>query len=77
MKRTASRTVYENRWMTVREDAIQRKDGSRGIYGVVEKADFALVIPFDGDAFYLVEQYRYRPDSRNTSPVGRRRGSAD
>jgi 8-oxo-dGTP pyrophosphatase MutT (NUDIX family) len=50
--------------MTVREDAIERPDGSRGIYGVVEKADFALVIPFDGEGFYLVEQYRY--------PVGAR-----
>lgn len=59
MRKTASRTVYENRWMTVREDEIERADGSRGIYGIVEKADFALVIPFDGDAFYLVEQYRY------------------
>ncbi len=64
MRKTASRTVYENRWMTVREDAIQRADGSSGVYGVVEKADFALVIPFDGEGFYLVEQYRY--------PVGAR-----
>ena len=64
MKKTGSRTVYENRWMTVREDAIERPDGSSGVYGVVEKADFALVIPFDGDGFYLVEQYRY--------PVGAR-----
>ncbi len=50
--------------MTVREDAIERADGSTGIYGVVEKPDFALVIPFDGEALYFVEQYRY--------PVGAR-----
>ncbi len=64
MRTTASRTVYENRWMTVREDTIERADGSSGIYGVVEKPDFALVMPFDGAGFYLVEQYRY--------PVGAR-----
>jgi len=64
MRKTASRIVYENRWMTVREDEIERADGSSGIYGVVEKADFALVIPFDGAGFYLVEQHRY--------PVGAR-----
>lgn len=64
MRKTASRVVYENRWMTVREDAIERADGSSGIYGVVEKPDFALVVPFEGDAVYLVEQYRY--------PVGAR-----
>lgn len=61
---TASRVVYENRWMRVREDQIERADGSAGVYGVVEKLDFSLVIPLDGDGFYLVEQYRY--------PVGAR-----
>jgi len=33
-----TRIVYENRWMRVREDGIRRRDGSSGIYGVVEKA---------------------------------------
>jgi ADP-ribose pyrophosphatase len=30
-----TRVVYENRWMRVREDAIRRRNGSEGIYGVV------------------------------------------
>ena len=38
---TSTRLVYENRWMRVREDTIRRRDGSTGIYGVVEKLDFA------------------------------------
>jgi 8-oxo-dGTP pyrophosphatase MutT (NUDIX family) len=54
-----SREVYANSWMTVREDSIRRADGSPGIYGVVDKPDYALVIPADGDRFHLVEQYRY------------------
>jgi 8-oxo-dGTP pyrophosphatase MutT (NUDIX family) len=54
-----SRVVYENRWMRVREDAIVRADGSAGIYGVVEKPAFALVVPVDADGLWLVEQYRY------------------
>ena len=33
--------VYKNRWMTLREDAIIRSDGSTGRYSVVEKPDFA------------------------------------
>ncbi|NUS10346.1 MAG: NUDIX hydrolase [Streptomyces sp.] len=46
--------------MTVREDEVQRPDGSPGLYGVVDKPDFALVIPRDADGgFHLVEQYRY------------------
>jgi len=60
-----SREVYRNAWMTVREDDIRRPDGSAGIYGVVDKPDYALVIPLDGDRLHLVEQFRY--------PLGLRR----
>ncbi|WP_182544424.1 NUDIX domain-containing protein [Halosaccharopolyspora lacisalsi] len=56
---TGSRQVYANPWMTVREDAIRRADGSEGIYGVVDKPDYALVLPLDGDRLRLVEQFRY------------------
>lgn len=56
----SSRLVYENRWMRVREDEILRQDGSRGIYGVVEKTDFvAIVAVEDNGDLHLVEQYRY------------------
>ena len=55
----SSRRVYENRWMSVREDRVERRDGSSGSYGVVDKPDFALVIPAEPDGFHLVEQYRY------------------
>jgi 8-oxo-dGDP phosphatase len=51
--------------MTVREDRIRHPDGTDGIYGVVDKPTYALVIPRDGDRLQLVEQFRY--------PVGRRR----
>jgi ADP-ribose pyrophosphatase len=56
IKTLSSREVYRNRWMTVREDAIRREDGTEGIYGVVCKADFSLVIPYVGGSFFLVEQ---------------------
>ena len=60
IRRRSSRVVYENAWMKVREDEIELADGSQGIYGVVEKPDFALVIPQDADGgLWLVEQYRY------------------
>jgi 8-oxo-dGTP pyrophosphatase MutT (NUDIX family) len=45
--------------MTVREDDIERPDGSAGIYGVVDKPDFACVVPWDGERFWLVRQFRY------------------
>jgi len=59
VERLSSREVYRNRWMTLREDRIRLADGSEGIYGVVSKPDFALVIPRENDSFYLVEQFRY------------------
>jgi len=64
IRRLDSRVVYRNPWMTVREDRIERPDGSSGIYGVVEKPDFALVIPAEKGGFHMVEEYRY--------PIGRR-----
>jgi len=45
--------------MTVREDEVERDNGQRGIYGVVEKHDSAVILPIDGDHIYLVEQFRY------------------
>lgn len=65
MESTGSREVYANSWMRVREDSIVRPDGSTGIYGVVDKPDYALVIPLDADRLHLVEQFRY--------PLGMRR----
>jgi ADP-ribose pyrophosphatase len=58
IRTTSSRTVYSNRWMKVREDQIERADGSSGIYGFIEKPDFVLVIPIEKNDVYLVEQYR-------------------
>lgn len=65
METISSRQVYANSWMTVREDAVRRDDGSDGIFGVIDKPTAAVVIPFDGDRLHLVEQFRY--------PVGERR----
>ena len=62
--RTDRRMVYRNRWMTVWEDQVVFPDGSAGIYGCVDKSDFALIVPFDGSGFYLVEQYRYPVNGR-------------
>jgi len=61
---TSSSVKYKNRWMTVREDEIIRSDGKPGIYGVVEKNDFAVIAPIDGKYIYLVEQYRYPVQKR-------------
>ncbi|WP_319004398.1 NUDIX hydrolase [Mangrovibacter yixingensis] len=59
IKTLSSRTIYQNQWMSLREDSIEREDGSQGIYSVVEKPDFAVILPVEGDQIYVVEQYRY------------------
>jgi 8-oxo-dGDP phosphatase len=51
--------VYESPFLRLREDAIEQPDGTRGVYSVVEKPDFALVVPWDGERVHLVGQYRY------------------
>jgi len=64
VRRLTTGVVYEDPWMRLRRDEIERRDGSRGTYAFVEKPDFAVVIPAENDGFHLVEEYRY--------PIGRR-----
>ena len=60
----ASREVYRNHWMRVREDEILRSNGEKGVYGVVEKDDSAIILPLEGDRIWMIEQFRY--------PIGER-----
>jgi 8-oxo-dGTP pyrophosphatase MutT (NUDIX family) len=60
----ASREVYRNRWMRLREDEILRSNGDKGIYGVVEKHDGAIILPIDEGRVWLVEQFRYTIQER-------------
>ena len=64
IKTLSTRVVYQNKWMTLREDRILRESGNEGIYSVVEKPDFAIVIAVEDGLVHMVEQYRY--------PVGER-----
>lgn len=59
METLDTRQVYENPWMRVREDKVRRLDGSEGIYAVVDKPTYALIVPLDGDRLHMVEQFRY------------------
>ncbi len=60
----ASRRVYANAWMRVREDQVVRPDGAPGIYGVVEPTRLAtgVVALTDAGEVWLVGQYRYATD---------------
>jgi 8-oxo-dGTP pyrophosphatase MutT (NUDIX family) len=60
----SSREVYRNHWLRVREDEILRSNGNKGIYGVVEKHDSAIILPIDQGRVWLVEQFRYTIQER-------------
>jgi len=60
----STRIVYRNPWTTIREDTFERDDGSRGLYGVAEKANYVVVLPLEGASVHLVEQYRYPIQAR-------------
>ncbi|MBA8793233.1 8-oxo-dGTP pyrophosphatase MutT (NUDIX family) [Friedmanniella endophytica] len=56
-----SRVVYENRWITVREDEVVRPDGAPGLYGVLETRSPAVfvVAVTAAEELVLVEVDRY------------------
>ncbi|NNF40948.1 MAG: DNA mismatch repair protein MutT, partial [Woeseiaceae bacterium] len=60
-KKLASRTVYENDWMTVREDHVINPGGGENQYGHVHFKNVAVAIIAldDDDNTWLVGQDRY------------------
>ncbi len=68
IKTISTREVYRNRWTSMREDVIERSNGTRGIYGVVDKDPACIIVPLeqtaDGEFVYLVEQFRYTVQGR-------------
>src|SRR5579885_1281863 len=63
-KTLGSKLVYDNPWISIREDDVLRPDGAPGIYGVVHYKNKAIgVLPIDRDGMVLlVGQYRYPLD---------------
>jgi 8-oxo-dGTP pyrophosphatase MutT (NUDIX family) len=63
--RRSRRVAYDNPWITVWHDKVDRPDGSPGIYGVVHFANAAVgVVVLDPhDRVLLVGQHRYTLDA--------------
>ncbi|HEX8458861.1 MAG TPA: NUDIX hydrolase [Pyrinomonadaceae bacterium] len=56
----STKRIYDNNWISVREDSVVRPDGERGIYGVIHFKNIAIgVLAVEADFIYLVGQYRY------------------
>ncbi|MDT4895978.1 MAG: hypothetical protein QOH25_1055 [Acidobacteriota bacterium] len=62
-QKLASREVYDNVWINVREDSVIRPDNEPGIYGVVHFKNIAIgILAIEDEFIYLVGQYRYALD---------------
>jgi 8-oxo-dGTP pyrophosphatase MutT (NUDIX family) len=62
-KTLSSRTVYQNNWISVREDQVIRPDGNPGIYGVVYVPPSVGILALnERDEAVLVGQWRYTLD---------------
>ena len=59
IEKISSKLVYQNKWMKVYEDQVRFPSGHQGIYGVVDKPNFSLIIPVERNGFFLVRQFRY------------------
>jgi ADP-ribose pyrophosphatase len=59
-KTVSSRPIYQNIWLSLREDLVELPDGRTTIYGVVTSGECAGILPFlDSHTILLVKQYRY------------------
>ncbi|CAI3943438.1 8-oxo-dGTP pyrophosphatase MutT and related house-cleaning NTP pyrophosphohydrolases [Commensalibacter communis] len=59
----SSRIAYENRWLKIREDIIKYPNDLDGMFGIVERNEFAVILPLSTEnnkkTVTLIRQYRY------------------
>ncbi len=59
-KTLATKLIYENPWLRLREDKVIRPDGEEGIYSVVDtRLAVGVIALTEDDEIYLVGQWRY------------------
>lgn len=60
-KVTSTEQIYDNPWISVKEDQVINPSGNPGIYGTVHFKNKAIgIIPIDEEGYtYLIGQYRY------------------
>jgi len=59
-KTLSTRSIYSNKWISLREDLVELPDKRTTIYGVVTCGHCVGILPFvDPDTVLLIRQYRY------------------
>ncbi|QZE14669.1 NUDIX hydrolase [Halosquirtibacter laminarini] len=64
-----SRIVYENRWISVREDRFTTEDGLDMLFGITKVVDGIAVLAVDHDNVYLVDEFKYAVQRRSIEVV--------
>ena len=56
----STKPIYNNKWLSLREDVAELPDGRTTIYGVVTCGPCVGILPFfDSETVLLIRQYRY------------------
>jgi ADP-ribose pyrophosphatase len=59
-KQKSTRQIYQNPWISLREDIVELPNGRTTIYGVVTCSECVGVLPFlDPNTVLMIKQYRY------------------
>ena len=59
-KTVSTKVVYQNPWITVREDEIIRPDGSEGVYGVMESKNSVIIAALnEKNEVYIIRSFKY------------------
>lgn len=62
-KKKSSKEVYTNKYFRITEDEVTTDAGHDLTWYVVRSGPFAMIVPWDGEKFALVGQYRYGAQS--------------
>jgi ADP-ribose pyrophosphatase len=59
-ERRSTRQIYQNKWISLREDVVELPNGQTTVYGVVTCGGAVGVLPFlDPYTVLMIKQYRY------------------
>jgi ADP-ribose pyrophosphatase len=67
----STRIAFENRWVSLREDAVRFPDGLESVYAYIERPRYAIVAAIEDGRLWMVEQYRHPIKARSWElPMG-------
>lgn len=58
-KTLASKVIFQNPWLSLRQDDVITPAGKPGSYTLLEAKPFVIIVAMDGDKLIMIRQYRY------------------